>query len=185
MEPLRDLSWSWPLGRGPLRVSVLGPGEKKQTQDRFCSEQSCQLCRRGVGHWAAFPGLGGGGQPWGGCPGLAFPCSLRNVVEMDPYLGLFLIPQELWRCLVFPRLSCCSRERSRTLGTVPGLVWREGHPSPTWGTKPEVQAFPLLCRRPMLLLESLGEEGSGCLPLKLPWRKHLGSLRGTHSPWGG
>lgn len=118
--------------------------------------------------------VGGGGQLWGGCPGLAFPCSLRNVVEMDPYLGLFLIPQEFWRCLVFPRLSCCSRERSRTLGTVPGLVWREGHPSPTWGTKPEVQAFRLLCRRPMLLLESLGEEGSGCLPLKLP--------RGTWAP---
>lgn len=105
---------------------------------------------------------------------------------MDPYLGLFLIPQELWSCLAFPRLSCCSRERSRTLGTVPGLVWREGHPSPTWGTEPEGQSIPVALQEACNAAGVSGKRREWMFVSGAAlW--HLGLLRGTllKSGWVG
>lgn len=72
---------------------------------------------------------------------------------MDPYLGLFLSPSSVGAAWLFPGLPTAqAREGSGTLGTVPGLTWREEHPSPTWS-----KALELLSpgRRLVLLLGSL------------------------------
>lgn len=152
-----------PPGKAP-GSPALACERNRLREDRAHSEPLCNLLQ-GSSRYAAPPGPATAGlaRPWrggqcGGCPGLAFACSLKECCRNGPLFGLVFIPQECWSCLAFPRLTRCSREGVGPWGRPQAWCGEKGTHPPA-GVQSRSLDLLSPCGRPVLLLVLCAKKG--------------------------